>query len=182
MFSGARTGGSWNPVNTGLTNLDVRALAIDPATPATVYAGTSGGAFAITITAPRVAIATNQSLYHDGDRMVVTVATAPLPSSDLWYLIVALITPVNTPQDPFFIYRFNPVVELLTFQEALARLPAFDQVAARPLSPVSAESVVILDVTLPAGLPGGNYAWAAALFSADLTRTSAVAVAPFAIP
>ena len=32
-------------VNTGLTNTDVLALAIDPATPATLYAGTGGGVF-----------------------------------------------------------------------------------------------------------------------------------------
>ena len=34
---------NWNPANTGLTNVTVRALASDPTTPATLYAGTSGG-------------------------------------------------------------------------------------------------------------------------------------------
>jgi len=43
-------GGSWSPANTGLTNTDVRALAIDPVTPSTVYAGAArvhseGGVF-----------------------------------------------------------------------------------------------------------------------------------------
>jgi hypothetical protein len=33
--------------NTGLTNTDVRALAIDPTTPSTLYAGTGGGVFVI---------------------------------------------------------------------------------------------------------------------------------------
>ena len=38
------TGGtSWTPVNSGLTATDVRALAINPATPTTLYAGTFGG-------------------------------------------------------------------------------------------------------------------------------------------
>ena len=43
MFKSTDGGGNWSAVNTGLTNTDVRALAIDPATPATLYAGTYGG-------------------------------------------------------------------------------------------------------------------------------------------
>jgi len=38
-------GGSWNAVNTGLSNTHVRALAIDPITPTLLYAGTAGGVF-----------------------------------------------------------------------------------------------------------------------------------------
>jgi len=38
-------GESWSAINTGLTDLDVLALAIDPATPTTLYAGTNGGVF-----------------------------------------------------------------------------------------------------------------------------------------
>jgi hypothetical protein len=34
---------TWSAVNTGLTNLIVEALAMDPSDPQTVYAGTSGG-------------------------------------------------------------------------------------------------------------------------------------------
>jgi hypothetical protein len=41
-----------------------------------------------------------------------------------------------------FIYRFNPMVELITIQTALAR-PSFGDLAARPLGPVAVESVVI---------------------------------------
>src|SRR5262249_55058760 len=37
--------GTWAAANTGLTNTRVRALAIDPATPSIVYAGTIGGIF-----------------------------------------------------------------------------------------------------------------------------------------
>jgi len=39
------SGGSWNAVNSGLSNNNVRALAINPIAPATLYAGTSGGVF-----------------------------------------------------------------------------------------------------------------------------------------
>ena len=43
VFKSTNGGGNWSAVNTGLTDTDVRALAIDPATPATLYAGTDGG-------------------------------------------------------------------------------------------------------------------------------------------
>ena len=36
-------GEDWRAVNTGLTDTRVHALAIDPMTPATLYAGTYGG-------------------------------------------------------------------------------------------------------------------------------------------
>jgi hypothetical protein len=39
-------GGNWSPLNTGLTNLWIDALVIDPATPFTLYVGTkAAGAF-----------------------------------------------------------------------------------------------------------------------------------------
>ena len=43
MFKSTDSGSTWAAANTGLTNLDVYALAIDPTTPATLYAGTKGG-------------------------------------------------------------------------------------------------------------------------------------------
>ena len=43
MFKSANGGGSWSAVNTGLNATGVPGLAIDPVTPATIYAGTSGG-------------------------------------------------------------------------------------------------------------------------------------------
>ena len=125
---------------------------------------------------PTVSIATNQPVYHAGDRMIVTVTTDPGETTDRWYLLVALVTPVNTPADLFFIYRFDPVVELITLQEAISR-PVAD-IAARPLSVVVAESFTILDVTLPA-LPVGSYQWLTAFFSENLTRISNAAGAPF---
>ena len=41
MFKSTNGGSNWSAVNTGLTNTVVLALAIDPATPATLYAGTA---------------------------------------------------------------------------------------------------------------------------------------------
>ena len=40
VFKSTNGGGNWSAVNTGLTDTYVNALAIDPATPATLYAGT----------------------------------------------------------------------------------------------------------------------------------------------
>ena len=43
VFKSTNGGENWSAVNTGLTDTAVRALAIDPATPTTLYAGTNGG-------------------------------------------------------------------------------------------------------------------------------------------
>ena len=45
VFKSTNSGGSWAAANTGLTDLRVRALAIDPTTPTTLYAGTDAGVF-----------------------------------------------------------------------------------------------------------------------------------------
>ena len=48
MFKSTDGGATWNALNAGLTNPVVTALAIDPAMPTTLYAGTIGdGVFAI---------------------------------------------------------------------------------------------------------------------------------------
>ena len=43
VFKSTNGGGNWSAVNTGLTDTYVHALAIDPVTPTTLYAGTEGG-------------------------------------------------------------------------------------------------------------------------------------------
>jgi hypothetical protein len=43
VYKSTDSGGTWSPSNTGLTNTIVMALAINPATPTTLYAGTYGG-------------------------------------------------------------------------------------------------------------------------------------------
>ena len=47
VFKSTNGGGSWTTSNAGLVgfSLNVRSLAIDPATPTTLYAGTDGGVF-----------------------------------------------------------------------------------------------------------------------------------------
>ena len=45
VFKSTTGGGSWTAVNTGLSNLNVFALAIDPINHQIIYAGTGGGAF-----------------------------------------------------------------------------------------------------------------------------------------
>src|SRR5436190_1676610 len=40
VFQSTDGGGSWSAVSSGLTNTGVEALAIDPTTPSTLYAGT----------------------------------------------------------------------------------------------------------------------------------------------
>jgi photosystem II stability/assembly factor-like uncharacterized protein len=45
IFESIDGGGSWNAVSAGLTPTNIQALSIDPLTPTTLYAGTSGGVF-----------------------------------------------------------------------------------------------------------------------------------------
>jgi hypothetical protein len=125
-----------------------------------------------------VAIATNAQVYRHGDHRVVTLTTDPGSSTDRWYLVVALVMPVKTPDNPRFIYRVDPVVELIDVPTAVSRRFAFDPIAARPLQTVKAESVVIVDLILPA-LPVGSYEWRSALLSEDVSRVSKRAAAPF---
>ena len=50
MFKSVNAGGCWTALNTGLGNPYVDALAINPSTPTTLYAGTGGGVFDIELT------------------------------------------------------------------------------------------------------------------------------------
>jgi hypothetical protein len=43
VFKSTNAGASWTPADTGLPNLAINALAIDPSNPATFFAGTMGG-------------------------------------------------------------------------------------------------------------------------------------------
>lgn len=140
---------------------------------------------------PNVTITTNQTVYGPGDRMLVMVTTAPSldSSSEPWFLVVGLITPMTGADDnPFVLYRFDPGQEFMVFQEAVGRMESdgsFERIAASPLKSVDSEAFVILDETLPlavpGGFPGGSYAWAALFLSRDLSTTSNFAVAPFTV-
>jgi hypothetical protein len=43
MYKSTNGGNSWHAINTGLTNLVVQALVINPVNPTTLYVGTNGG-------------------------------------------------------------------------------------------------------------------------------------------
>ena len=47
-------------------------------------------------------------------RKMVRITTEPNAATGRWFLVVALVTPVNTPENPLFIFRFDPVAELLS--------------------------------------------------------------------
>lgn len=131
---------------------------------------------------PRIVVATfSHRTFRSGDRLMVTVTTTPgSPATDRFFLVVGLETPVNTTENPLFIFRFDPVVELLPLPTALAR-PSPAEIAARPLRAVTEESFVILDVALPPGLPVGSYTWLTVLVSEDLRELSSIASAPFSV-
>ena len=45
VFKSTDAGATWTAANAGLTNLGINALAVNPATPTTLYAGTGDGVF-----------------------------------------------------------------------------------------------------------------------------------------
>src|SRR5262245_57794022 len=66
VFRSQNGAGTWSAVNTGLTNRIVNALAIDPQSPATAYAGGPGGVFKTT-NAGASWTAVNVGLLQPGD-------------------------------------------------------------------------------------------------------------------
>jgi hypothetical protein len=52
IFKSIDGGATWAPFNSGLTNLDVRALAVVPGNPSALYAATAGGVFKISDNTP----------------------------------------------------------------------------------------------------------------------------------
>jgi photosystem II stability/assembly factor-like uncharacterized protein len=75
-------GGTWSPVNTGLpTNLGTHALAMDPVTPSTLYAGTNGGGVFISIDGGNTWSAGNTGLT---DMYVDALAVDPRTTSTLY--------------------------------------------------------------------------------------------------
>ena len=81
VFKGTTAGGAWNAVNSGLTDIDVYTLAIDPTTPSTLYAGTyGGGVFAIQQTLIDALLTINFSSGAPGSYFTITGSNFP-PSS-----------------------------------------------------------------------------------------------------
>ncbi|MBK9968599.1 MAG: hypothetical protein IPP07_28540 [Holophagales bacterium] len=90
-------GATWNPLDSGLTNTDVQALAIDPADHTRVYAGTAGsGVFAMTVDsggAPtlRVTSPNGGEVWQAGSTQRITwTASASIASVNLEYSTTSL--------------------------------------------------------------------------------------------
>jgi photosystem II stability/assembly factor-like uncharacterized protein len=80
VFKSTDSGQSWAAVDTGLANLDVRALALNPVTPSTLYAGTRAGLFRSINSGSSWTNATNS-----GFTMIVdALAVNPLTPSTLY--------------------------------------------------------------------------------------------------
>src|SRR5215831_14233667 len=81
VFKTINGGSSWSSVNVGLTNTNVSALAIDPWTPTTLYAGTSGSGVFKSIDAGGSWRAINDGLT---DSYVTTLAVDPQTPSTIY--------------------------------------------------------------------------------------------------
>ena len=57
-------GNTWQVVNNGLTNTYIFSLAVDPISPSTVYAGTSGGGVFVTNNSGTSWVPLNAGLFH----------------------------------------------------------------------------------------------------------------------
>jgi hypothetical protein len=76
VFKSTNGGGAWSAVNTGLTNIYVQALAIDLATPSTLYAGTGGGGVFAIQQIPAL-LASNYSSGAPGSYFTITGSNFP---------------------------------------------------------------------------------------------------------
>ena len=82
VYKSTDAGGTWTPINTGLTTTLIRALAIDPQTPSILYAGTSGGGFFKTVDGGQ-----NWTLLNDlrmNSNFVFDIAIDPLTPTTLY--------------------------------------------------------------------------------------------------
>jgi hypothetical protein len=81
VFKSTNSGGCWNPVNDGLTDLDVQALVIDPTAPGRVYAGTSSGGVFQSTNAGAGWIAVNPGLTN---RSILALGIDPTGSTSIY--------------------------------------------------------------------------------------------------
>jgi len=81
VFAMGKGAGAWVPVNGGLTDRQVRALAFDPSSPDTLYAGTASGGVFKTTDAGNRWVAVNRGL---ANKMVLSVAVVPSRPSTLY--------------------------------------------------------------------------------------------------
>jgi len=113
---------------------------------------------------PSVRISLNNSQYTPGDNMKVTLTTSPGTGDNSWDIYVGLILPDSS-------------LYFVTFEPSFGFSP--DLVLARPSKSITAESMTILDITLPEGLPPGNWQWASVLGKDNLSQISEISCAPF---
>jgi hypothetical protein len=104
---------------------------------------------------PSVKISHNKSQYAPGDNMKVTLTTSPGTGDNSWDIYVGLILPDSS-------------LYFVTFEPSFTFSP--DLVPARPSKPITAASMTILDITLPEGLPPGNWQWASILGKDNLSK------------
>ena len=115
---------------------------------------------------PSVTISLNNSGYYPGDNMKVTLTTSAGTGDNAWDIYVGLIMPDNS-------------LQFMTFEPSFSLNP--DPVPARPSKPITTESMTILDITLPEGLPTGNCKWASALGKNNFNKISDISWAPFTL-
>jgi photosystem II stability/assembly factor-like uncharacterized protein len=77
-------GNNWSPINNGITNLELLSLAISPANPSTLYAGTYGGIFKST-DGGGTWFATNSGLSNGDASIVRVLAFDNLPTYSVLY-------------------------------------------------------------------------------------------------
>jgi hypothetical protein len=77
VFKSTSAGADWSGSSTGLTNGDVRALALDPTNPSTIYAGTNGGGVFLSSDAGLNWSASNAGLTNLAIRALVLDPTTP---------------------------------------------------------------------------------------------------------
>jgi hypothetical protein len=115
---------------------------------------------------PSVNISLNQSQFQAGDKMTVRLTTTPGAGDNAWNIYVGLVFPDGT----LYFMTYDP---LFSF--------AVDWVPACPPGLITAQTATILDLTLPLGLPSGDWIWASILARPDFSKFSEVSWVPFAI-
>lgn len=112
---------------------------------------------------PSVFLTLNKGTYSPGDRMVVTLNTAPGSLNNDWSTFVALLLPDAS----YYFLSGYPTISYGRDTSALLD------------PPVASGTYTLLDFILPEGLPPGSWSWAAAAAKLDFSSVSSISWAPF---
>jgi len=115
---------------------------------------------------PSAQISLNQTQFQPGDTMTVMLATTPGTDDGAWDVYVGLLPPDGS----LYFFTYEPAVSL-----------GATLVPACPLGPIPARTSPIFSLTMPVGLPQGNWMWAAILAKHDLSELSPISWAPFSL-